>query len=513
MRAGSWCVSLACGVAVVAGSAPGAAPSLWAETARPALPVADLPGLSESIPLPGSVDEIVVDERPALEVFLSPSDFPETVLRYVMAGPGAEFALDIDLSRCRGTARPTRVTWPTLGNRPLDVSAHSQGLPLTPLLSGRSQGCEDVTFTSTAPRLEWYLRPEAPEAVGPLPGRVVAVRLVADDGSPLMEWRAPAAPPPCRPSPPAGLARCRVPGVSPAVGGTSVHPSGDLLALAGGDLRPRVDVYDRATWNVAWRVVLPPWEGSPMAVAFAAPFNALVVVDGTGKTHVWSASTGGEHRQFGGAAVAAALVAGQGQLVTGDRAGRLTLWSLADGTVTASRELEGRRPWSQLLASGNGWRFAGIHHGAEGTAVTVWDVARFRPVGQLPPSGQIAVSLAFDEAGERLFAIVENAGLLSWSVDDEPSRWTPLGGDQARRCRDSLATTADGELLACAVPEGVALFWLPSGRYWRIVRSQPAPRSGRSEAVGHLFFSPAGDRLFGLVSGALLEWVLPRRGP
>jgi len=131
-------------------------------------------------------------------------------------------------------------------------------------------------------------------------------------------------------------------------------------------------------------------------------------------------------------------------------------------------------------------------------------------VGQLAPSGQVAAALAFDEGGERLFAIVDNRGLQSWSVDDGPSRWTPLGGDQARRCRDSLATTPDGELLACAVPEGVALFRLPAGRYWRTLRPRPGFRSGRSESVGHLFFAPAGDRLFGLVPGALLEWELSR---
>ena len=49
-----------------------------------------------SVPLPGTSDVAVVHPGQALEVFLSPSDFPDAVLRLVQDGDDAVFTVNID---------------------------------------------------------------------------------------------------------------------------------------------------------------------------------------------------------------------------------------------------------------------------------------------------------------------------------------------------------------------------------------------------------------------------------
>ena len=440
-------------------------------------------------------------------MFLSPSDFPDALVRLSLDGESADFAVNLDLSTLRGEALPGRVRWPSIGGRPLEVSAPAGPIELAPPADGAARAAEGIE--GRALRLEWYLRPEEGEAQGPMRGTVQAVRLATvEEGltRTVAAWTAVADRSGCAER---GEPRCRAGGVSRAVRSLAIDPSGRWVAVAGGDLRPRVDVWERASFTVARRIAFPPWQGSPLGAEFTPDGRLLVVGDAAGAIHLWNAATGGEHRRIDTDAQVFVLL-GMGRLIAASSGrGGLTIWRTGDGTIS-TRLAATERPSAMLAASGDGLRLAALNLDEGGAAVTVWQVEDGQVVGRAAAAGGV-VDLALDGPGEHVLVTHDERGLLRARVAPASSQGTPVplepwGGAQGRQCRGPLALSPDQTLLACAVERGIALFDVEQARFVRTLGAE----GERGERPSALVFSPDGTCLLATEDGELLEWRLPR---
>lgn len=485
-----------------------------------------------SIPLPGTVDEIVVDEEQALEVFLSPSDFPDALVRLTLAGEAADFAVNLDVSTLRGEALSGRVRWPALGGRPLEAGLRppAERIDLAPPLDGAAAGGAAVeAIEGRELRLEWYLRPEEGEDEGPLRGTIEAVRLaVVEEGGrsrTVAAWTAAPVVEGCRER---GEPRCRAGGASRAVSSLAIDPSGRWVAVAGGDLRPRVDLWETGAFAIARRIAFPPWQGPPLGAEFTPDGRLLVVGDAAGVIHLWDAGTGGDHRRIDAGAQAFALLAA-GRLIAVANSpaaaarGAVTLWRTGDGTIGArlgsgAEFLQPHSPSStsaavsRLAASGDGLRLAALSLGEGGATVMVWQIEDEQVVGRARVAGGGVVDLALDGPGEHVLATHDERGLLRAAVAPAapgggPLPLEPWGGAPGRGCRGPLALSPDHERVACALERGVALFDAAHGRR---VRTLGAEGDRTAEPPSALAFSPDGARLIATVGGELVEWRVPQ---
>lgn len=460
-----------------------------------------------SVPLPGTADEVVVDEEQSLELFLSPSDFPDALARLALSGVGADFAVNLDLSTLQGEALPDRVQWPDLGGRPLTISTRSgesPGLALTPVTPRPSISEDELADQEL--QLQWYIQPEEGEPQGPLRGRVRAVRLATSDDQTLATWIARPPQEGCAESiAPGGGPRCHVSGVSRAVKALAVDISGQWVAVAGGDLRPRVDIWKLSSFSLAHRIAFPPWQGPPLGVEYTHDGRLLVVVDGVGTIHLWNASTGGEHHHFGASAQAFALLDVGRIIAVSNAEGGITLWRTADGTIAARLGGASGQQSQQLVASGDGHRLAAVSHDGDHATVTVWQLDGERVMGRVQADSGI-VDVDLDGAGEHLFATHDERGLLKTRVSNSTS-FAPFGGEAGRRCRGHIALSSDDSLVACAQNRGAALF---DARQGQLVHSFGVDEE-RGVTLDAIDFSPDGARLLATGNGELLEWPLPQR--
>jgi hypothetical protein len=463
-----------------------------------------------SVPLPGTVDEVVVDEAQALEVFLSPSDFPDALVRLTLEGATADFAMNLDFSSLTGEALPERVQWPSLGERALEVRAPSsahKGIRLAPSTPPRPEEAEALAGQEL--RLEWFLRPEEGDAGGALRGRVHALRLVstADEGVTLASWIADPEPSGCAPATPERGPRCHARGVSRTVTSISVDPSGRWLAVSGGDLRPRVDIWNLATFELLRRVTFPPWQGPPFGAELTADGRFLVVGDAAGVVHLWDAATGGGHRSIDAHAQAFEVIeAGRSVAVSSDR-GELTLWRLRDETIALRLRQATGVSSVQLVASRDGARLAELNVEAGAAQVIVWDLEERSVIGRIGGIESGLVDLVLDGAGANALTTHDERGLHRAEVTS-PSQWREWGGAPGRGCRGRMAVSPDGALLACALEGGAALFELSTGRLVRRLEQM----SVEGELVG-LVFSPDSERLIAVGGGELLAWDIGEVGP
>lgn len=457
-----------------------------------------------SVPLPGTVDEVIVDEEQALEVFLSPSDFPDALVRLTLEGARADFAMNLDFATLSGEALPHRVQWPTLGGRELEVTAPetaSKGIRLQRPSTLRSEAAEKLADQEL--RLEWFVKPEEGNAGGALRGRVQALRLTTkgDSSVTLSRWIAMPQPSGCVESIAKGP-RCRAPGISRSVTSLSVDPSGRWLAVSGGDLRPRVDIWDLTSFELQRRVSFPPWQGPPAGAAFTADGRYLLVADAAGFIHRWDAVTGGRHRAFEVDAHAFdVLDAGRLVAVSGARGG-LTLWRIGDGTIAARLGRVGGEPSHRLVASPDGMRLAEQESADGAVQITVWDMSEQRVVGRIGGVSSGLVDLVLDGQGGAALASHDERGVLRARVEN-PSSWSDWGGAVGRGCRGSLVVSPDGSRLACAMERGAALFDLETGQ----VTQQLSSESSDGE-LGELVFTPDGERLIGARGDELVAWDL-----
>lgn len=449
-----------------------------------------------SVPLPGCHDERAVHETAALEVFLSPSDFPDALLRLSLAGDAALFAVNVDATARSGQALPARVRWPRLGGRSLEARAPVGALELVPPPSGPAVSAEDLDADDLV--LEWFLQPEETEDDAALVGRVRAVRLASAEGRTLLEWLATDAAAGCADG--ADAVACAARGAPRVVRSLAVHPSGRWLAVAGGDLRPRVDVVAVEGLAPLRRVTFPPWLGPPLGADFTADGRTLVVADGAGTLHLWDAGSGGLHRTLAARARAFALFDAGRLVAVADEGGGVTLWRLRDGTVATRLGTPGGGTSPLLAASGDGRRVAAVDSLEGRASIVLWEVEGGRAAGRVDTAEAGLVALLLDETGERLLASQDRRGLLAYRVGG-PGGLEPWAGEPGRRCRGALALSQDRSRLACATRRGALVLDAATGALLQELRSG-------DEGVSALAFTPDGGSLVATAGGSILSFQL-----
>jgi len=406
----------------------------------------------EALPL---VDEQGEATEEVLEALLAPGEFPDRLFAHVVEGDAAAFCVDSSLGSAEPFAEvdPARVRWPAVAGLPVEVSGGA--VRLAPARPGVGDEDLDRGFS-----VRFTLRPLG-QVFGGRPRFEVAVVAVdviaAGSGDQLLGWCAPPSRPGCLVRPEQGRPSCEIEGVSREARALAVSPGGELVALALGGLRPRIEVYDaRSEPRLAWQALFPTDSGGAVEVAFSADGAWVVALTGTGEMHRFDAHTGGRHLSIPSAGQAArALPPGRIMAVAGE-GGEVTLWYLADGTIAwrlPPRKLRG--PVDHLAASGDGRRFATLEYDADRTVVRVWAVRRRAMLAQIEIGAYAVTDIALDHAGERLYVAHEKEGLFVADVtraDEPPVR---LGGDAGARCRSRLQWIPGKRLLACAVEGGV----------------------------------------------------------
>ncbi|MCK9460565.1 MAG: PQQ-binding-like beta-propeller repeat protein [Proteobacteria bacterium] len=412
---------------------------------------ADDPALS---PL---ADEKGVLTEAALEALLAPAEFADRLFTFTIAGEEAQFCLDVsaDGQEVRAELAPSRARWPKKGG--VAVVARGEGLALTPVGGAvRAEALERDVI------VRWVLRPLGQVFV-PRPAFEVAVVeaqvLAGRDGAALFEYRAAASPPRCRDGVEDGAPRCVLGGVGREARALAIDPEGRRLAVAMGGLKPRVEVYALSNdIRLAWTALYPASAGGVVEVAFSTDGRWVVALTGDGRIHRFDAAAGGLHLAIPSSGRAArSLPPGRAVLVAGS-GGEVTLWNLADGTISwrlPPRDLRG--PVDRLAASGDGARFATLEYDPSRTVVRVWDTGRRAMVAQIEVDPYAVADVALDGDGSRVFVSHEKDGLLAVDVATGGERAAPrkLGGETGARCRGRLQWLASASVLSCAVEEGV----------------------------------------------------------
>jgi hypothetical protein len=408
-------------------------------------------GSGESLPLVGA-DGAVTEA--VLETLLAPGEFPGRTFTHLVEGDAALFCLDSSLGGSKPSAEvdPGRVSWPEVAG--LRVVAQGGAIQLTPAAQGVSDADLDLGFA-----VRWTLRPQG-QVFEPRPHfavRVVAAEVLsAKDRTLLLSWREASAAPVCDPAPAAGRPSCDLSGVGREARALALSPDGELLALALGGLRPRVEVYDvRARPRLIWQSLFPSASGGAVEVAFSADGQWVVALTGGGRMHRFDARTGGRHLAIPSKGLTArALPPGRIMAVAGER-GEVTLWFLVDGTIAwrlPPRKLRG--PVDRIATSGDGRRFATLEYDEEHTVVRVWAVKRRAMLTQVEVDAYAVADIALDHAGDRLYFSHEGRGLFTVDVSRPDADPAAVGGAAAARCRSRLQWIPGKRVLSCAVAGG-----------------------------------------------------------
>jgi hypothetical protein len=421
------------------------------------------------------------------------------VFGHVIEGEAAQFCLDSSLggSEPFAEADPGRVRWPTAAGLPIVVRGGA--VRLAPSRPGVDDSDLDRGFA-----VRWVLQPlgQVFDARPRFEVEVVEVEVLAtNDGQTLMAWRAPPAPPVCRSDPAAGRPSCDLDGVSREARALALSPDGELLAMALGGLRPRIEVYDViAEPRLAWQALFPTDTGGAVEVAFSADGRWVVALSGTGRMHRFDARSGGSHLTIPSKGLTArALPPGRIMAVAGER-GEVTLWFLSDGTIAwrlPPRKLRG--PVDRIAASGDGRRFATLEYDEDRTVVRVWAVRRRAMLAQIEVGAYTVTDIALDHAGERVYVAHENEGLFVAEVAEPGEAPVRVQGQAAARCRNRLQWIPGRRLLACAVEGGVVQLHASGKRASELVTGIAASDWIVAAASG-------GGRIAAIGAGHLLVW-------
>jgi hypothetical protein len=463
-------------------------------------PRADEDGVLPLIGEDGAVSDRV------LEAFLSPGEFPGRLFYHVSEGDEASYSLDSSLAATKPFAElhPERLPWPNLAGLPL--VSESPPLKLEPAGADIDDDLLDRGFV-----VRWLLEPLG-QRFGANPhfaARVVEAEVRAREGGRrLFHWRS--APPSriCRREPgDPRQPRCDLPGIGREARALALSPDGELLALALGGLRPRIEVYDvRDEPRRVWQSQFGARSGGAVEVAFSADREWVVALTGRGRMHRFAAATGERHMSIPSTGRAAtAIPPGKIMAVAGE-AGEVNLWYLADGTIAwhlPPRQLRG--PIDRLAASGDGERFATLEFDEDRTLVRVWQVGRRAPLAEVEVDPYAAADVALDEAGETLYVTHERQGLLVTRIGGRARSLEPSKGEEARRCRGRLRWIAGPGLLSCSVPGGE----LQLDRDGRVVREL---ETGEAASEWIVAASARGDRLAAVGGGHLFVWWLDEKG-
>jgi serine/threonine protein kinase/WD40 repeat protein len=256
-----------------------------------------------------------------------------------------------------------------------------------------------------------------------------------------------------------------------------------------------------------------PREGEPefltsglnpeMALAPDASLAALAIPwsDGTGHVFVWDGTTGNLRYQFEGRADALAFSPDASLLAAGDRDGRITVWSLASGQITARLQRERlairclafgedarQSPVEGSAAGGPSWLLAA---GDAGGTVVIWDLGAKLPRAFCQGSHYDINGVAFAPDGSSLASCGRDDVRL-WDIATGRLLLRIRAGNHLNRPTFS----PDGRLLAVlsgtwATPEDVRIWSLENGRGIRFF-------GGLSSQVANVRFSPDGNRLAAL---------------
>jgi serine/threonine protein kinase/WD40 repeat protein len=240
-----------------------------------------------------------------------------------------------------------------------------------------------------------------------------------------------------------------------------------------------------------------------MALAPDASLAAMAVPwsDGTGEVFVWDGTTGTLRHQFPGRVEALAFSPDASLLAAGDRDGRITVWSLASGQITARLQRERvaircvafgeyarQSPAEGSVTGGPSWLLAA---GDAGGTVVIWDLGAKLPRAFCHGSHYDINGMAFAPDGSSLASCGRDDVRL-WDIATGRLLLRIRSGNHLNRPTFS----ADGRLLAVlsgtwATPEDVRVWALENGRGIRFF-------GGLSSQVANVRFSPDGNRLAAL---------------
>jgi hypothetical protein len=450
---------------------------------------------AESLPL---IDPHHIVSETVLETFLSPGEFSNRRFVHTIRGDEAVFSLDAGLSAEKpfATLHAERVRWPDIAGLPLEIEGNSYTLQ-------RSSDTVDDDALDRGFFVRWTLKPLG-QRFSPTPhfaALVVEVEVVSPDtGARLLFWRAEESPPTCTTQPPKGRPNCELESIGLEAQAISLSPSGKLLSLAFGGLRPRLEVYNvEREPRLIWQAVFSKASGGVVTSAFSSDEKWVVALTGQGRMHRFDAATGGRHLGIPSSGRTASAVTEKRIMAVAGGSGEVQFWYLDDGTI--AWQLPPRRdkgPVDRLAASGDGTRFATLEYNEKNTVLRVWEWKNRAVVAQFEAEPYAIYDIALDETGEVLYWSHEERGLFAVKVK-KGAVPKPVKGKGASRCRERLQWISGDNSLSCSVSKG-ELRIDPAGR----LKRQLIAADSASEWI--ISASPSGTRLAAVGGGHLLVW-------
>ena len=257
-----------------------------------------------------------------------------------------------------------------------------------------------------------------------------------------------------------GRERSRWPaGAAEALGSavTALAAGGD--ALVSGQADGTLSVWEAATGTLRWQTRL---DSDITSLAIDGAGELIAATERAGSVGLWDATSGGDFRQVAPQAAAARAVAFHPTrllVAAGGDDGSVAIWGVRQGTAEAVFG-DAARPIRSLAFNAAGTLLAAAEAGG---SVGIWDVASQSRHTTLTGLQFDADDVVFGPDGTWIAAADGSDRVLVWDVvsgaviHDLQDR---TGGVS----RGSLAVTADGASLACAVRHlAVALWSLPEG--------------------------------------------------
>jgi hypothetical protein len=398
-------------------------------------------------------DGIVTEE--AIETLLAPGEFPGRRFSYVSGEEEAQFCLDSALGSQKPSVQvnPQRVRWPRVAG--LELVVKGDALTLRPLKKKVTDEDLDNGFA-----IRWILEPIG-QRFDPSPRfemRIVGARVSSlVDARELMEWVEPPPPSVCAKKAKPGQPLCDLPGVSREARALALSPNGEMLAMAIGGLRPRMEMYDISPEpRVIWQSLFPPDSGGVAHIAFSSDGLWVVALAADGEMHRFDALFGGQHMTIPSKGRTARSIPPGNVMAVAGESGEVTLWYLSDGTIAwrlPPRKVRG--PIDRLAVSEDGSRFATLEYDADKTVVRVWEVKRRAMLTQIDLDPYAVEDVALDNSGRRLFISHDKKGLMMVEVKRSADDPKLHGGSMGARCNGMLEWLSESGVLSCAMKSGL----------------------------------------------------------
>ena len=243
-------------------------------------------------------------------------------------------------------------------------------------------------------------------------------------------------------------------GETQAIQALAFSPNGALLGAAGKTPPPRLGLISAmplatatlSMWQVSTgRLLGPPAElgagnsqdGSD-AVAFSHDGRLLAVTLPAGGVRIFDGSSGRGLRTLAvpGDDTISLAFSPSGILAAGTLGGSVDMWNPATGRRLAQPLLaDAAAPVTALAFDPTGRWFATA--GDQDGSIKVWSTASFQQEGRLGSDPGATSAVAFEPAGDALFAFDERGGVFTWPISIEvwETRACSLGGGNLTRAR------------------------------------------------------------------------------